>query len=1082
MWRPALEAELVDRRRFLQGVAAAGACRAVTAQGKPDAAPGARAVALSYPESGVALPDDGWTLWIDREAVWRDDTIYLPDEVRVGELPVRPPTGGWEALYARSAGEDCMQVTLPTTVEQQFWGRFGSRSYTPIEYRYAADDPVPQNGAYEGVSWWSRVIEIPAAMKDKRILLHLRGARMRAEVYLNEKLAGYSIMEELPFACDLTATARPGGMNRLAIRITNPGGRYDWVDGTTIRWGKVEFYRSHGFGGLDRGLVLKAVPKSARVEDFWVLNTPEPRTVRAFAKLEIPGSGAGDVLFEVIEPASGKVLAQARGEAHAWAGDKRARVMSASVACPVAKLWDLATPVLYEMRTTLTLPRGEKDVSTVLFGFRWFAPEGLGTNAIFRLNGRRIKLYSSISWGFWGHNGLWPTPELAEREVTQAKRLGLNCLNFHRNLGKEEVLRAHDRLGLLRYMEPGGGKLAIGRLPSGVAANAPGIVMEAPKDAADRFSQRFMLAKCLAMVRAFRSHPSLIQFTLQNELGADLKNPDTFTALRAMHEEDPSRSVVLNDGFSPPPRSAPQAWFSPYNDRLHRSDEEPWGGWWNNHQGAGDQWYDRFYKNAEDFTYRQPLKDVLVEFGEMEGCAVADNHPLMIHQLESKQFGGNGRSYDLVDHREIAAGLDRFLDRWGFRKAFPTAEQMYRSLGNKCYESWQQYMENVRICDTVDFAAISGWESTAIENHSGIVDNLRNFKGDPDLIASSLQALRPVAKQHALCYAVGESAVFDLYLLNETGQAPSGRLRFSVVEPGGKLTELGAWDVPAAVPDQFSYTVRTAFKTAPLAREGVYRFRFICDSAPRSNFSREIWVAQARPEFSRTLKIAVSGAVASARRQLAALPGVVVAEFEPGMKYDLILASGVVKGSKLDRQVGDETGLEAEPSKGSPVEAQVPGKLAGGVLDAVKAGTPLLAMVPDDALADGVAKQLAATGAFVYNGQVGDLRAPWMGNWLFVREHATFAHLPANRALGVHYQADGKRSNGLKIERAPGAAEPEVIMGYSRDHDRFVGAASFVCRVGNTPVLLHRAPEFNAPLQARWMANTIGYLTGVKVS
>ena len=44
-------------------------------------------------------------------------------------------------------------------------------------------------------------------------------------------------MEELPIECDLTAAANPGGTNRLAIRITNPGGRDVRVDGTVIRWG-----------------------------------------------------------------------------------------------------------------------------------------------------------------------------------------------------------------------------------------------------------------------------------------------------------------------------------------------------------------------------------------------------------------------------------------------------------------------------------------------------------------------------------------------------------------------------------------------------------------------------------------------------------------------------------------------------------------------------------------------------------------------------------------------------------------------------------------------------------------------------
>jgi hypothetical protein len=76
----------------------------------------------------------------------------------------------------------------------------------------------------------------------------------------------------------------------------------------------------------------------------------------------------------------------------------------------------------------------------------------------------------------------------------------------------------------------------------------------------------------------------------------------------------------------------------------------------------------------------------------------------------------------------------------------------------------------------------------------------------------------------------------------------------------------------------------------------------------------------------------------------------------------------------------------------------------------------------------------------------------------------------------VHYQAHGKASNGLLIERAAGAADPEVIMGYSRDHDRKTGAASFMCKLGSTPVLVHRAPEFSAPLQQRWLANSIAHL------
>ncbi len=131
--------------------------------------------------------------------------------------------------------------------------------------------------------------------------------------------------------------------------------------------------------------------------------------------------------------------------------------------------------------------------------------------------------------------------------------------------------------------------------------------MEKPTSEADKFAQRYMFVKCVEMVKAFRSHPSVIEYCLQNEIGADLKNPDTLAVLAAMRAEDPSRCIVLNDGFVAPPRKAAQAWYEPWNDKLHRSDEEEWGGWWNQHQGAGDQWYDEFYKSPTEFTYKSPV-------------------------------------------------------------------------------------------------------------------------------------------------------------------------------------------------------------------------------------------------------------------------------------------------------------------------------------------------------------------------------------------------------------------------------------------------------------------------------------------
>jgi beta-galactosidase/beta-glucuronidase len=299
---------------------------------------------------------------------------------------------------------------------------------------------------------------VPPEYQGKRVLLHVRGARVRAEVYLNRRLVGYSILEELPFECDLTAALAfgAGAKNQLAVRITNPGGRYDWADGDLTPWGHVAFYTAHGFGGLDRGMTLTA-HDAVRVKDAWVLNTAERTTVNAMAELENVGKQPvnGSVEFAVVERGSERMVASQKVAVEIPAGGTAPA--QAKLTYAAAKLWDLYTqgddPGLYVMRTTWSGDDG-RDEHKVTFGFRSFGPEGIGTDAVFRLNGRRVKIYSAISWGFWALNGLWPIPELAKKEVAQAKKLGLNCLNFHRNVGKEDVFREHDEQGVMRYMEP----------------------------------------------------------------------------------------------------------------------------------------------------------------------------------------------------------------------------------------------------------------------------------------------------------------------------------------------------------------------------------------------------------------------------------------------------------------------------------------------------------------------------------------------------------------------------------------------------------------------------------------------------
>lgn len=1038
----------MDRRSFLRNstlasVASALKTEAVYSQPKEQPLLTAGARSVRYSEMELDVPDDGWRLWLDRKAEWKNDTIFLPQDVKLASLPVNAPTGGWAVLSTQQG----LGVALPATAEQFFWGINGFFPYKD-EYKFETTDDQVKNGAYYGVSWWWREISISKAFAGKRILLHIRGARQRAEVYLNQKLVGYSIMEELPFECDLTEAAQPGQRNVLAVRITNPGGRLDWVDGNRLSWGGMEFQKSHGFGGIDRGMVLSA-HGPVRIADSWALNTPEAKRIVAHAEVENSGRQGitGKVRFSVLAANGKQTLATIEVPASVEPG--KTATLKSELTAKDAKIWDLDTPHVYTLRSEWIDGGKAAAVRDVDCGFRWITTDGVGKDAVIRLNGRRIRIYTSISWGFWALNGLFPSPDLAEKEVRVAKQFNLNALNFHRNLGKEDVLYVQDRMGLLRCLEPGGG--------------SQGFV---PASQGHQSARRYMEAKIRGMIRAFRSHPSVVHYIIQNETTLDPQSPDLAQLFHLMQAEDPSRTIVGNDGFV---MRAPQAWSQPYSAEILKSkgkatEEGGAGGWWVDHTGHfSDVWQDTYYNSKTDFYYRSPVKAEIVEWGEMKGAASIDNHASVLREI--RRHGG--LSYDKLDHEEQLASYEKFLDRWGFRAAFPTAEKLFLSIGRRAYESWGQFMENVRICDENDMAAISGWESTAMENHSGLVDNFRDFKADPKAISNALRPVLPVAKQKRLVLATGEKAVFDTWLLNDSDKPVAGKLTLTLTSPDGVKTQVAQYDAPKFQRDQLSYLLEESVTTVPLTGAGTWVARFSGSEHPNVVHEVSLLVVDLAPASLKPLRVGAAQLSPQVEETLKKIAGITVEPFVEGGKYDVLIGSGGASDASKNLAVDAEGAYK--PGSGPIKEFTLP----EAMLAAVKAGTPLLAITPTDGQSIGVAKQLETLGAFKFHGVVGASRASWMGSWYFIRKHPLYDGMPVDQAMSIHYQVKGGGSNGWMVD----GPSVEVPCAYARDHDRNIGAGTLAAKVGSTPVVLHRIVDMHPVLLQRFMANALAFLT-----
>jgi beta-galactosidase len=1012
----------ISRRHFVQLGSAGMAAVSLSSKKLPAAA---------KLEPTIAIPDDGWRLWPDTEAEWENDELFLPDELKLTSLPAHPPKGGWDKLNAQQG----IPVTLPASVEQYYWGRLGSRPYTKAEYEYADTDTRVANGAYRGVSWFWRDFELPAAARGKQVTLCIRGCRQRVEVFVNRKLAGYDLIAETSYECDITPILQPG-RNQLALRITHPGGVYDWRDYTKLRWGAKEFHAGRGFGGVDRGITLR-IHDSVFLGDLWVLNTSQVTSVQGYAEIRnaLDHNTKARIRFSALERDSDAVIVSAIAEADIAAG--ASAVVQAALSFPLAKLWSVQNPHLYRMRAELeSRSDGVKanDHLERVFGFRWFEPVSIGSDAMLMLNGERIRMYSAIEFGTWGFNGLWPTPELARKGDLAAKKIGLNALQYHRNLGKHEELQQDDELGLLRYMEPGGGVLSFtddgeSNFTQPTPPTPPPIDTSGNGGEPTSWSQRYMRFRILRMIRDHRSHPSVVVYNLQNERNPDLHNPRIFSMLRAMHKADPSRTIVLHSGIG----TNNQAFMLPYSDSVNVEDGTGYSGWSDAHTvGGAGVWQDSLYKNPRQFMHYSGNRREISMQGEMLGWAAPDNHAA---KLESIRAGG-GHSFDRADHERILSAYESFLDKWNFRGAFPTASALFADVGNKLYDTWGRILQVIRTDDASDFLVINGWEDQPIDSHSGLVDNQRNFKGDPALIRNALEPLRPVVQPRGVVHKPGDSFLIDLFLLNETHQPVTGKLNLTITDPAGKVSALRTDSVPEFVRNKFAYSVAEAIECPALKAEGHYELKLKLDGPTAAEGATRIFIVDPAPRQERVLNAGVLGDV-DLFASMVSHGAITAKDFEAEAKHDLVIWFAT---SNDDPSI---------------------------MIEKVRSGLPLLVLARGAVGADWAAKALSAAGAFTYAGRAGETRGCWMGTWVFVKDHPSYQGLPTNQVMKWEYQVDFRDATGLMVE-GPGV---DVFAGFGRDHDTKLGAATFTAQLQQGRILFQAIRGMQPLVYERFIVN-----------
>jgi beta-galactosidase/beta-glucuronidase len=409
--------------------------------------------------------------------------------------------------------------------EQWFDGGFDRSGWREVEVPRAWDvlDLALRN--FEGIGWYSVVLDGAWARPGK--IQHLTFGRVmyHARVWLNGELLGEHIDGYLPFSFDITGKLKDP-VNHLVMRVDNRP-QIDWLPAARmIEWvqygGILQPVRVESNGPVFLSdLAIRAVPAG------------EGAAIACTAGLNArDGANASGVVFKVGisggEKAEGAVpLTQAAAPATRDGAETSRQAVNLTLAH--ATPWSPESPVLYTLVATLERDGNVIDRLVCHFGVRSIKAQGRKL----LLNGQALRIKGVNRYDEFGGFGPNPPWERVEDELRLMKKAGVNLIRSHYPQSPE-FLALCDRLGILFLEE----------LPInwwGVDwFGKEGLVQD------ERILDR-ALPMLETMIRRDRNHPCVIVWSMANESKTD--NAIGIKVMRSLirrtKELDPTRLVTF---------------------------------------------------------------------------------------------------------------------------------------------------------------------------------------------------------------------------------------------------------------------------------------------------------------------------------------------------------------------------------------------------------------------------------------------------------------------------------------------------------------------------------------------------------
>lgn len=338
-----------------------------------------------------------------------------------------------------------------------------------------------------GKGYYRKTITPDKSLKGKRVLLDFGGIMLVGDVYLNGERIGGTDYGYLGFEIDVTRSLKYGEPNELLVIA-------DTREPLNSRW--------YTGGGLYRDVKMVVTDANLYVNRHGIsVTTPEIGTgdatveIKADINAKKPFKEFG-VLTEIIAP-DGKVAVSRTDTVKVNSRWRNREYGIAPISVPDPELWDCDSPSMYTARVSLLRPDGSvADMVEQPFGIRTieYSPD-FG----FKLNGKKVLLKGNANHHTLGALGAAAYPRAIEKRVKMLKDFGFNHIRTAHNPYSTEFLDICDRNGIL----------VVNELYDKWLTQFTG---------GRREWSELWQENIPEFVKCFRNHPSVIMWSLGNEL------------------------------------------------------------------------------------------------------------------------------------------------------------------------------------------------------------------------------------------------------------------------------------------------------------------------------------------------------------------------------------------------------------------------------------------------------------------------------------------------------------------------------------------------------------------------------------